>query len=168
MPQNGAQNGFTLTGGLFNRTVNVFFPQTGHNAIFVEQYLGLDVFNFLNFKVELRGTLPTIPSDSNVNIEDYKQEFTLVSKGTLKSRLTHSFSFGENSLSMPIVIDQTINFEECAHRHTDSHNLTTRVYVSQNHIYYDSPNKIARYASNSKVSYLSGEYIFVFIFVHIY
>lgn len=157
VPLHGAPNGFTLTGGLFNRTVNVLFPQTGHNAIIVEQYLGLDVFNFLNLKVELRGTLPTIPSDSNVNIEDYKQEFTRVSAGTLKSRLTHSFSFGENSLSMPIIIDQTINFEECSHKPVDNHNLTTRVLVSQNHIIYDTDNQIVRYASDSKISYLSGE-----------
>ena len=137
--------------------MNVHFPQTGHNAIIVEQYLGLDVFNFLNLKAEIRGTLPTIPSESNVNIEDYKQEFNRVSAGTLKSRLTHSFTFGENSLSMPIMIDQTIHFEECSHKPIDSQNLTTRMLVGQNHIMYDTENKIARYASDSKISYLSGK-----------
>lgn len=160
VPLSGAPNGFTLTGGLFNRTVNVHFPQTGHNAIIVEQYLGLDVFNFLNFKVEIRGTLPTIPSDSNVNVEDYKQEFNRVSAGTLKSRLQSSFTFGENSVSMPMIIDQTINFEECTHRHLqymEAQNLTTRLLIGQNHIMYDNENQIVRYASDSKISFLSGK-----------
>ena len=150
-------NGFTLTGGVFNRSVNIMFPQTGHSAVIVEEFQGLDIFNFMNYKSQMHGSLPTIPSDSNVNIDDFKQEFTRVSAGTLKSRLTHSFSFGENSMNMPIIIDQTIQFEECQHRPVDYQNTTTRLVVTQNHITYDTDTKIARYASNLKITPLSGK-----------
>lgn len=154
---NNAPNGFTLTGGVFNRTVDISFPQTGHRAVIMEQYLGLDVFNFLNFKVEIMGTVPTIPSDSTVNMEDFQLEFTKVELGTLKSRLAHSFSFGQHSLNMPIVIEQTIRFEECPHRPFDPQQQTTRLTVERNHIQYDSEHETTRYAFyDSKMSFLSG------------
>lgn len=154
-PINGAPNGFTLTGGRFNRTLSVVYPQTGHQATLSEQYLGLDVFNFLNVKSELTGSLPTIPTGDSVQVEEYTVEFTQVGPGTVKSRLSTAFTFGENSVSMPMIIDQTITFEGCPHRPMNNTAAITRLSVGGNHLTYETANQIARYASDAKISFLS-------------
>lgn len=154
---NGAPNGFTLTGGQFNRSVNIMFPQSGQQAVINEQYFGLDPFNFLNFKADIHGALPTIPSDAPVTMDDFTLEFTRVQPGTLKARLEHSFTFGENSVPMPVVIDETITFDECPHRTVDPEQSTTRLKIERNHIQYDVEHQTTRYAFyDSKIAPLSG------------
>lgn len=153
---NEAPNGFTLTGGVFNRSVDVIFPQTGHHAIIHEQYLGLDIFNVLGMKIDIRGTIPTIPSVSTLSMEDYQLELTRVSPGTLKSRVTIPFNFGPNTLDMSMIIDETIMFEECPHKSFDKEKLTTRLNIYRNHLEYDHENQATRYAFyESKISYLT-------------
>lgn len=154
-------NGYTLTGGIFNRSVDVVFQQTGHHAIIREQYLGLDVFNVLGVKVDVRGSLPTIPSGTSLHMDNYQLEFTKVSPGVLKSRMTVSFNYGPNTLDMPMTIDQTITFDECVNEpkfNDQQQQQISRLNIIRNHIDYDQENQAARYAFyESRISQLSEQ-----------
>ncbi|CAG2164803.1 unnamed protein product [Oppiella nova] len=155
--KSGAPNGFMLTGGIFNRTAEVDFPQTGHRIYISEQFLGPDVFNFLKVNVQIRGSLPSVPFESKVEVDDYLEEFTRVSPGVIRSHATHSFRFGQNSLNIPIVIDQTITYEECQYAPVDEKLSTLQLNVARNYIVYDSKEQIVRYASTSKTAFLSAD-----------
>jgi len=146
-----------LTGGIFNRTAEVDFPQTGHHIYISEKFLGPDVFNFLRVNVDIRGSLPSVPYGSKIEIEDYNEEYTRVSRGQIRSHVTHSFKT-ENSLSIPIVIDQVISYEECHYAPIDEKQSTLQLNVARNYIVYDSNEQIVRYASTSKMSFLSSKY----------
>lgn len=154
----GAPNGFTLTGGILNRTVNVVFPQTGQSLRIVEQFNGFDIFGFLNHRAEIHGYLPTIPSDVEVTIKPYTEEYRLISDGTIKSHMTHHIRFGANSQPMPMTIDQTIMFENCKHRPSTNYSKTiSQVSVAANHMAYESGNLMTRFAFESKIAYLTGD-----------
>ncbi|CAG2181845.1 unnamed protein product, partial [Oppiella nova] len=89
--------------------------------------------------------------------DDYLEEFTRVSPGVIRSHATHSFRFGQNSLNIPIVIDQTITYEECQYAPVDEKLSTLQLNVARNYIVYDSKEQIVRYASTSKTAFLSAD-----------
>ena len=140
-------------------TARVDFPQTGHQVDIRETFLGPDVFNFLRVNAEIRGSLPAVPSQSRIEVQDFSQQFTRVKSGVMRSHSTHSFRFGENSLDIPITIDQTIEFNECQFRPFDERQSTLQLTVTRNYIVYDDKEQIIRYASNSKTGHynLSGQ-----------
>ncbi|CAG2102057.1 unnamed protein product, partial [Medioppia subpectinata] len=126
-------------GGIFNRSAEVDFPQTGH------------------LNLQIRGSMPSVPSMSKVLVDDFLEEFTRVSAGVIRSHATHSFRFGETSLSIPIVIDQTITYEECEFAPIDDKLSTLQLAIARNFIVYDKEEQIVRYASTSKTSFLSAD-----------
>jgi len=65
-----------ISGGIFNHTADVTFPQTGHKVTIRQFYFGLDVFDQLRMEAEIRGTLPTIPFGKKIQIGDYAEQYT--------------------------------------------------------------------------------------------
>ena len=55
-----SKNGFTSTGGKFNYTGEVKFPETGDIARIFMTFTGLDVFDNLKATVRLEGTVPKL------------------------------------------------------------------------------------------------------------
>ena len=70
-----------VTGGAFNRTVEVDFPQSGHHVLIEETFLGPDVFNHMRVQVKVRGSVPSIPLGTNIEIPDYEEEYTRIATG---------------------------------------------------------------------------------------
>ena len=68
-------------GGKFNFTTSISFPNGGHYAIVEQRFLGVDVFNYLRMSVTLRGSVPSIPNGSKVEIPDYEEEYHRVAPG---------------------------------------------------------------------------------------
>ncbi|XP_054720525.1 nidogen-2-like [Uloborus diversus] len=150
--RSGAPNGFTITGGAFNRTVEVDFPQSGHHVFIEESFLGPDVFNYMRVQVKIRGTLPSIPDGSKIEIPDYEEEYTRISEGLIRSHASRSYRLEGNNLEVPFTLDQTITYSEC-----EVPMLTTRLKVARNFIVYDGQEQIVRYAMTNKISPLSVE-----------
>ncbi|KAM7305145.1 nidogen-1 isoform X2 [Ixodes scapularis] len=150
-----AVNGFTLTGGEFNRTAEVRFKQTGHQVTIHEHYLGVDVFNMMKVNVEVRGSLPTISQGSKVTVDDYSQDFDHVSPGVVKAHLSNQFSLEGSSLPVEYTVDQTIVFSDCPHAPVGKKGLQ-RVQVGRNFIDLDTKDGIVRYAQTTKVSPVDG------------
>ena len=60
-PENeDSQNGFTATGGKFNYTAEVLFPQSGDISRIFMTFSGLDAFDNLKATVKLEGTVPKL------------------------------------------------------------------------------------------------------------
>lgn len=100
-----------------------------------------------------------MPFQSQIETDDYNQQFTRVRRGSIRSHSSHTFRFGENSLNIPIVIDQSIEFEECPHKPLDERHSTLQLSVTRNYITYDNNEQIVRYASTSSSNFynLSSE-----------
>lgn len=156
-PKSNASNGFMLTGGVFNYSAEITFPQTSHSVLITANFLGLDVFNFLRTAIDIKGTLPSIPFGSKIEIQDFEEDYTRVAPGKIRSHSTRSFSYGESSLSVPMTIDQTFVFNECTFAPHNEELSTLKLKVARNYIVYDSREQIVRYASNSKISPLSSK-----------
>lgn len=46
-----------------------------------ETFLGPDVFNHMRVQVKVRGSVPSIPLGSSIEIPDYEEEYTRISEG---------------------------------------------------------------------------------------
>ncbi|XP_035215631.1 LOW QUALITY PROTEIN: nidogen-2-like, partial [Stegodyphus dumicola] len=150
--RSGAPNGFTITGGAFNRTVEVDFPQSGHHVYIEESFLGPDVFNYMRVQVNLRGSVPSIPVGAKIEIQDYEEEYTRISPGLIRSHASRSYRLEGNVLEVPFTLDQTITYSEC-----EVPMSSTRLKVARNFIVYDAQEQIVRYAMTNKISPLSVE-----------
>lgn len=163
-PTENSYNGFDLTGGVFNRTVELSFPTTGHQVVINEQFFGRNVFQMLNFRVDVKGTLP--PIAANISMKDFTQEMKQSSPGLVKSRFTHSYQIGGNTQNQfEIVMDSTIRFEECGHRpFTIDVSPNLHLHSDRNFITFDDFHETTRYVSDSKISLLTGKRFIILIY----
>ncbi|XP_064478042.1 nidogen-1-like [Ornithodoros turicata] len=151
-----AFNGFMLTGGVFNRTADVTFPQTGHHVTITEQYMGVDAFNMMRMSVEVRGSLPSLAQGSKITVPDFTEDYHRPFLGVVRSHLAHSLQLeGSSSLPIPYVVDQTISFEQCPHS-PEAQSSTQRLHVNRNYITFDPTDSIVRYAHAATIAPLSG------------
>ncbi|KAK3852669.1 hypothetical protein Pcinc_040754 [Petrolisthes cinctipes] len=153
-PIKNVPNGFTLTGGVLNRTVDINFPQTGHNIVVQQHFLGLDVFNYLEVKSQVTGSVPTVPLGSKIEMDAFNEEYTKVKSGQLRSRSSRVFRLKGQTIDTPFTVETTIDFNECTWRPRDLAGPDTlRLKVAENiFIQYDGPEEIVRYALSAKVS----------------
>ena len=96
-----------------------------------------------------------MPFGSKIEVKDYEQQFTRIRPGVIRSHSTHTFKFGENSLSIPIIIEQTIEYNECQYKPYDERQSTIQLTVARNFIVYDNNEQIVRYASNSRTNHFN-------------
>ena len=66
-----SKNGFTATGGKFNYTAEVKFPESGDIARIFMTFSGLDVFDNLKATVRLEGTVPKLSRGRSRNKVNY-------------------------------------------------------------------------------------------------
>uniref|UniRef100_T1JGD6 Nidogen n=1 Tax=Strigamia maritima TaxID=126957 RepID=T1JGD6_STRMM len=150
-------NGYHITGGILNNTLTVEFPQTGHKVTMEQNYLGLDVFNSMRATVTIHGTTPSIPFEKRIEVDDFSEEYTRTSPGTIRSHSTHNYHLEETSINIPFIVDQTVTFDECSFAPIDSEeDQATSLEVSRNYIVYDAREKLLRYAVVASVEPLSS------------
>ncbi|KAI1284954.1 Nidogen-1 [Halotydeus destructor] len=147
----GLPNGFTLTGGIFNRTAEIQFPQTGHKLNIVEQFLGLDVYDYPKVTVELRGSLPSIATGGGIELEDFIETFSMANRFTIRSHSKRSYRLNENSVEIPFIVDQHIYFESCPFKDEERKFESIVLEVSKNYIVYEETYGIVRYAANYRI-----------------
>lgn len=158
----GIKNGFSLTGGLLNRTIDIEFTGTGGERVTIsEQYLGPDVFNYLKVNIDIRGSLPKLSKELKVEINDFSEDFTQSSSSSssgvsqLRSRSNRVIRT-ESSREVPFVIDQVIIFSECPFLSDEDRSKNARLEVSNTVLIYEDTESIVRFAGNYKLSALLG------------
>ncbi|KAF4521231.1 hypothetical protein B566_EDAN005442 [Ephemera danica] len=150
-PIKSSKNGYELTGGVYNHTTELTFPQSGHRVTVLQRFFGLDVFDQLRTEVTINGHVPAIPPDTRIEMDDYEEKLTRVSPGVVKSYFTRKLRMGgEGGLEVPMTVDQTMEYEECAAHPPDV--TTLRLKHNRNYILYESREKIVRFAMTSKIT----------------
>ncbi|KAJ4430235.1 hypothetical protein ANN_22447, partial [Periplaneta americana] len=154
-PVSKAVNGYELTGGVFNHTADITFPQSGHKVTIRQHYYGLDVFDQLRMDTEIRGTLPTIAIGKRIQIADYEEQYTSTSPGLILSQSSLKFQLDGTPVDNPFNIEQVIRYNEC--QFSPKNISTFRLKVTRNFISYEAHEKIIRYAMTNKVTPLGDE-----------
>nr|XP_045605047.1 nidogen-like isoform X1 [Procambarus clarkii]XP_045605056.1 nidogen-like isoform X1 [Procambarus clarkii] len=147
-------NGFSSTGGVLNRTVEVDFPQTGHHVVIQQHFEGLDVFNNIQVKTHITGSVPTVPLGSKIEMDAFSEEYTRVKSGQQRARSSRVFRLKGQNIDTPFSVETIIDYNECTwkDRGPDEQD-TLRLKVAENiFIQYDAPEEIVRYALSAKVA----------------
>ncbi|XP_064621672.1 nidogen-1-like isoform X2 [Lineus longissimus] len=150
VPLPKAKNGFSLTGGLFNRSAVIQF-RTGEE-VRVEQVLpGPDNLGYLRMDTKINGDVPVLSPTAKVNSESFKEEFRKVEPGVLRSFANRQYTV--DGVAMQYSIDQTIRYTECSARPVDPNEVTAqRVSVERFFVVYDDRERILRFAMTNKVA----------------
>ncbi|PSN49586.1 hypothetical protein C0J52_09739 [Blattella germanica] len=143
-----------ISGGIFNHTIDVTFPQTGHKVTVRQRYFGLDVFDQLRMEAEIRGTLPTIPIGKKVQIADYEEQYTRTGPGVILSQSSLNYQLDGTPFDTPFTVEQVIRYNECIY--SPKNTTTYKLKVARNFISYEAREKILRYAMTNKVAPLGG------------
>ena len=119
LPKNSqSQNGFTITGGQFNYTAEIDFPQSGHNAKITMTFKGLDAFDNLKASINILGSVPKIRKTQRkrkksvkVSIDDIEETFTRIKPGVMMSVSKRNLEVESQLEPMETEIKQTIEYE---------------------------------------------------------
>ncbi|XP_058796968.1 nidogen [Phymastichus coffea] len=147
------KNGYKLTGGVFNHTMELIFKSTGDKLTIRNKYLGLDVFGQLKLESEIMGYLPWVEEGARVDYGDYEQLLTRAQPGVIRSNTERSYSFATSpSIKYSFTEDQTIVYEECSYAPLSADTeVTSKLKFSRGITTYESRENIVRFAVNSKI-----------------
>nr|XP_040583540.1 nidogen-like [Lepeophtheirus salmonis] len=148
---NGAPNGFTFTGGVFNYTAKVTFPNTNHEVTVTFNFKGLDVFDYINADVHIEGGLPRLgPEGIKIVIEDFDEKFTKERPGLFTSSSKRKIILESgNRQIIPMNVEQRITFEECD---GNSGIREIKLHSGRNFVVFDEAEGIVRFALTNKVT----------------
>lgn len=158
-PVSDANNGFQLTGGVFNHTATVVFTNTNQKVTLRHKYIGLDVYDQLKLEVDIQGEIPHLPPDSKVAMQDYEEQLTLTAPNTVQSSSSRSFSYTNldgNELVVPYTVDQSFVFDYCKFVGNPV-GVTWRSKVSKNFISYEAREQIVRFGLSNKIGPIGGK-----------
>ncbi|XP_011138379.1 nidogen-2 isoform X2 [Harpegnathos saltator] len=153
------ENGYELTGGLFNHTADLVFPSTGDKVTIRSNYLGLDVFGQLKMEANIKGTVPYLDPDTMVDYSDYDELYTRAQPGVIRtqSERTCKLSHNGNEREIAYTQEQIITYQECPYAIFDPEDDTTRLKFSRGLTSYEAPEGIVRFAVNTKITPLEEE-----------
>ncbi|KAI6214615.1 NIDogen [Aphelenchoides besseyi] len=124
------QNGFRLTGGVFNRSLNIHLGE--QYVIAVRQTFTGREGDLLRVDIFVSGTLPTLESNAEVSFTDFDDKFSHEEAGFFRAYADRHLIVrqGEQEVQHRVTADQQIRFKECAFG-TSTTNKLTIVRVSR-------------------------------------
>ncbi|XP_034945839.1 nidogen isoform X2 [Chelonus insularis] len=155
-PIGKTQNGYQLTGGLFNHTAELVFG-TGERITIKSTYLGLDVFGQLKMEADIQGTLPQLPREAKVDYGDHDELYTLSQRGSIRSHSNRFYKLNGDSTEYPFTLDQSIMYHDCPYDTSTPVDETTKLKFSRGLTTYESREGILRFAMNTKITPLEEE-----------
>ncbi|CAK9297424.1 unnamed protein product [Gordionus sp. m RMFG-2023] len=147
-PEN-VSNGFTVTGGIFNRTTTINFPITREQIDIKEYFQGTDIFGNLKMSIEIQGDIPNVESHNQIDFLDYMEEFKNVAPGKIISQSKLIFKI--NAEEKAFNLNQEIYFDECQHLDRWKSSPGSLLAVTRNFAVYDEREQVVRFASKSKI-----------------
>uniref|UniRef100_A0A915B249 Nidogen-1 n=1 Tax=Parascaris univalens TaxID=6257 RepID=A0A915B249_PARUN len=145
-------NGFQLTGGLFNRTVNVHIGDRSAVTI-KQQFSGRDIYHYFKAQIFVTGTLPQLAENAEVIYPDHEEEYRREGPGFVRSYSARDVLVKENGheRTLRLTVDQQIHYKECPYKAFDKDSVVV-LRVSRPHVIYDAEERIVRYASANSVT----------------
>ncbi|XP_018351270.1 PREDICTED: nidogen-2 isoform X3 [Trachymyrmex septentrionalis] len=159
-PVSDTENGYELTGGLFNHTAELNFPLSGDKVTIRSNYLGLDVFGQLKMEAEITGSVPHLERDTRVDYGDYDELYTRAQPGVIRSQSERTCKLlrgGGDEKEINFKLDQIISYQECPYAIFDPEDDTTRLKFFRGVTAYESTEGIIRFAVNTKIAPLEEE-----------
>ncbi|KAM4548643.1 hemicentin-1 isoform 1-T1 [Odontesthes bonariensis] len=104
----GASNGYTLTGGIFRRETQVEFA-TGEILRMTHIARGLDSDGALLLDIIVNGHILQLPSQADINIKDYTEDYIQTGPGQLYALSTRMFTIDRESV--PYSWNHTITYD---------------------------------------------------------
>ncbi|KAL3985317.1 G2F domain family protein [Acanthocheilonema viteae] len=140
-------NGFMITGGLFNRTVNVHIGDR-YAVTIRQQFSGRDIYHYFKAHMFISGTLPTLAEDAEISYSDHDEEYRREGPGFLRSYSSQMVKLKEGGVEtqMKLSTDQQIHYKECPFREFTEDPVVV-IHVTRIHVVYDVEERIVRYAS---------------------
>ena len=152
------RNGFTITGGLFSRRLQVEFRGLDrvYQAQIKQEYLGLDAQTKENLAVrtEISGEVPSLDPDAHVVFKDYKQMFTksergrVWSQGEIKYEIT-SVDDSQSFKSYSIYYIDNYEFSECEFLDETQWHSETRLSSKKVYVKYQKSDGLVRFSSSN-------------------
>ncbi|XP_018362024.1 PREDICTED: nidogen-2 isoform X2 [Trachymyrmex cornetzi] len=159
-PVSDTENGYELTGGLFNHTAELNFPSSGDKVTIRSNYLGLDVFGQLKMEAEIMGSVPHLERDTRVDYGDYDELYTRAQPGVIRSQSERTCKLlrgGGDEKEINFKLDQIISYQECPYAIFDPEDDTTRLKFFRGVTAYENTEGIIRFAVNTKIAPLEEE-----------
>ncbi|XP_043227529.1 nidogen-like isoform X1 [Amphibalanus amphitrite] len=156
-PATGVRNGFQMTGGVANATIDVDFPQTGHHVVLQQDFGGLNVFNHLSVETRLNGAVPAIAFGEKVEMDGYTNTVVRIGRGRLRITSQRQFRQAGNAISIPMNLEAEVQFDECPWQPEQEELNQLRHIVDRNFIVYEEPEQIVRFASSNNIEAISDE-----------
>ncbi|CAL1530382.1 unnamed protein product [Lymnaea stagnalis] len=151
-----AKNGYSLTGGKFNRTARVTFQSVDRADYVVRIYQvfnGHDSPNNIRMETRLEGNVPEIPLGAMVSVDDYNENYKKTSRGTVKAFVERTYRV--NDVAYRYTWDNTITFDECDDGKTLASDVL-RLTVNRHFVKHSQQDQVVRFAMTSKVGLFTG------------
>ncbi|KAH8272873.1 hypothetical protein KR018_006184 [Drosophila ironensis] len=108
----GAANGYQLTGGVFEHISRLQFD-SGESLLVNQTFEGLNYWDQLTVKIQLYGSVPTVPANAALHLPDYVDEYRFERPGELHSVKSHQLEVTEEQKVLGVQVDQTILYTSC-------------------------------------------------------
>uniref|UniRef100_A0A913I0X9 EGF-like domain-containing protein n=1 Tax=Strongyloides stercoralis TaxID=6248 RepID=A0A913I0X9_STRER len=144
-------NGFMLTGGVFNRTVNIRIGDR-YAVVINQKFSGSNDNGDVDSEIYIRGTLPEFDDNVVITYESFNEEYRRESPGNLRSYGTVEVTIkngpetGEDKWK--IITDQQIKYIECPNKEFTRPKIIS-IHAQRVSANYNPLEKIARYSSVS-------------------
>ncbi|XP_023943283.2 nidogen [Bicyclus anynana] len=155
-PSGSAKNGYQLTGGVFNHTAQIYFPETNDRITITQEYIGQDVFDQIALDTDIRGTLPRISPGSRLEILEYEEQYTIIEPGQLNSASDRTFSDRTTGQKYVQRVTQTFAYNPCKFA-PPSEDPPMTLKVFKNYLGYEPRENIIRYGTSNKIRDIGRE-----------
>ncbi|XP_037086698.1 nidogen-like, partial [Pollicipes pollicipes] len=156
-PEVGVRNGFQMTGGVANVTIDVDYPQTGDHVVLQQDFSGMSVFNHLSVSIRLSGAVPAVTFGSRVEMDSYTNSIVNLGGGRIRITSQRQFRQAGNSLSVPMTVEAEVTYDECLWGPQRPELSQLKHIVDRNFIVYEEADQIVRFASSNAIEALSDE-----------
>ncbi|XP_047530090.1 nidogen [Vanessa atalanta] len=150
-PSGTAKNGYQLTGGLFNHTADIYFPDSKDRVTINQEYIGHDVFDQITLDADIRGTIPIVSSGSRLEISEYNEEYTVVEAGLIHSVSSRTFTNKITGQKYEQRVSQTFSYNPCRYAPPTEENEISTLKVIKNYLGYETRENIVRYSTSNKI-----------------
>lgn len=152
----GRQNGYQLTGGVFNQTTVIRFA-TGESLRINYEFKGLNVWDQLTVDLDIIGLLPDLPTNVKVRVPDALNTYTLQAADNILTMTNErSLEVPDQQRTYTYTTTQEIRFESCPYKALElvNNNVMERIFKAS--VSYEPRDHALRVNMLNKVGDFDG------------
>uniref|UniRef100_A0AAQ4Q9E9 Nidogen 2 n=1 Tax=Gasterosteus aculeatus aculeatus TaxID=481459 RepID=A0AAQ4Q9E9_GASAC len=154
-----SQAGFKITGAEFTRHAEAIFYPGNQRLSIVQTGHGIDNHNHLNVDTVVSGSVPFLPSGSEVTMDPFKEIYqyypSVATSYSVREFSVVSAERGSESFSFQL--KQNITYRDCRHDNRAGVPETLQITMERVFVMYVKEERILRYAITNKISPVGAE-----------